>query len=218
MHTLIRELPRWGRGHKVRVAIAILLCLSGQFAFGHEPKDGDIWATLGGITTRTATPRHAAIQLDPGLTVEADVYEKGGLEISMFYLRNAFYLRQDNHVAAEFTKRIYISTGYRHWFSEKFSGAIALASSYTMGNYKVLEDDFPNANRPGTSARDSAEYGVDLSLQHEPWHSGRFALVVEGRLGVNVTPKRKEDASHVGVYIALKYFVQSRQVDVEEVE
>ncbi|MBX3022919.1 MAG: hypothetical protein KF799_14690 [Bdellovibrionales bacterium] len=200
----------------MRVIFLLLLFTASLKVAAHEPKDGDIRAMFGGFTYRTMTPQPAAIHLDPALAVEADVSKHGGVEVSMFYLRNAFYLRRYGDVLAEQIKRVYIATGYRHWFTPKFSTALAFASSYTIGNYKVLKDSYGNTARPDTSAHDITEYGLDLSVQYEPWSWERFAVVVDGRYGWSLTPKKKEDAHHMGVLIAIKYFIQSRQTELED--
>jgi hypothetical protein len=187
-------------------------------AAAHTPADGDIYAMPGAFTYLTHPVNHnwkSPLVLGPALIAEADLNKHGGLEIAMFYLNNPFTNKIDGNVLTERLKRIYISTGYRHWFNPRVSGAVGFASSYAMGNPVILRDDFANQKNPGTSAHDITEYGIDLSLQYEFWSGGRFHAVVDGRYGLSLTPKTGEDSNHFGVLVGMKYFVQSRQSSVK---
>ena len=195
----------------MKFIISILAICTGIPAFAHQPADGQVYASLGALTYRTDTAGVAPMFVAPGLTAEADVDDHGGLEISMFYLRNSYTVRERGHELTESMKRMYISTGYRHWFSRDFSAALAFASSYSMGNRKAVHDDFGALRRPNTSAHDVTEYGLDFSLQYEPWRAGRFACVFDLRYALDLTAKHNEDANTVGMYVALKYFVQARE-------
>jgi hypothetical protein len=156
--------------------------------------------------------------MGPALIVEGDVGPHGGIEISLFYLRNPFSIKQGGRVIAESVKRLYLSTGYRYWFTDKFSLAAAFFSTYTIGDPKVMRNDFGTDLAPQTSARDTTEYGADLSVQYEPFRKNRWAMVIDGRYAYSVTPKKREDSNHYGVLLALKYFVQSRQESRSEME
>jgi len=145
----------------------------------------------------------------PGLIAEADVTRYGGLEIALFYIRQRYVQERDGRILKHRVKRIHITTGYRHWFTKWYSAAAAFSSSYSMGDADVLRDDFTNRNRPTTSAGDTTEYGIDFSMQAEPWSRGRYAVVVDARYNFSLTPKPKEDANHYGLFVGVKYFIQS---------
>jgi hypothetical protein len=148
---------------------------------------------------------------------EGDLNGHGGLEIGMFYLRKVFSVQKDRLVLTERIKQLYVTMGYRHWFTKKFSLAAAFFSSYSMGDPEVVVSEFPGSqDRPKTSAHDTTEYGFDFSIQHEFWHKGRFSAIVDGRYSLSVTAKPGEDANHYGAMIALKYFVQSRERSAED--
>ncbi len=185
-------------------------------ALAHEPSDGQVYAAFGPFTYMTNTLDHqfeSPVLVGPALTTEADVSRWGGVEIGFAYLNNPFSVRRDNLTIVETVKRIYITTGYRHWFTPKFSLALAFSSSYIMGDRYVLRDDYKNSaiSRPRTSASDITEYGLDASFQIEPWREGRWSVVIDGRYGRSLTPKRGEDSDHSGILMAVKYFVQSRE-------
>lgn len=191
----------------------LLLIFGFSAANAHQAADGDIHASLGAMTYMghaIHTGYREPIFMGPGLTAEADIDRRGGLEIGMFYLQNPFAVEQDGHLLVQQLKRMYVSTGYRHWFKPEFSLALGFSSSYAMGEGRVLRNDFPGDSHPQTSAQDVTEYGVDLSVQYEPFRRGRYALVVDGRYGLSLTPKPGEDSNHFGAFLALKYFVQSR--------
>ena len=201
----------------IRFSMSLILCASILgFAIStaaHQPVDGDIHATFGWLAYQTHTLDHywrPQALVAPGLIAEGDLNSHGGLEISMFYLQNAFSVKQDGRVVTERVKRVYIATGYRHWLNRKFSVALAFSSSYAMGDPRPVADDFPLQTKPPTSASDTTEYGMDLSLQYEPWRKDRVGFVLDARYGYSVTAKRHEDSNHYGVMLAFKYFVQSR--------
>jgi hypothetical protein len=205
----------------VRVVVWIVIAVSAQSAWAHEPRDGDIHASLGQFNYMSHSWHDQfvpPVMGGPVLSVEGDLSDHGGLEISMFYLQNNFSISDGGRVFTEGLKRIYISTGYRHWFSPILSGGLGFASSFAMGNPFVVHDDFGLIPHRTTSARDINEYAFDFSVQYEPWRFGRFGVVFDGRYSLNITPKKNEIANHVGFIVALKYFVQSRQVSKEDMQ
>ena len=146
-----------------------------------------------------------------GLITDADIDYNGGVEIAIFYFHQLYSVRQENQVITERTQRMYISTGYRHWFKPTLSAALGFFSSYAMGEEQVVRNDFKMNNAPVTSASDTTEYGFDLSLQYEPWHKDRWSVIFDARYAYSVTAKPHEDESFVSFLVGLKYFVQSRE-------
>lgn len=185
-----------------------LFC-TGIPAWAHEPVDGSIFATGAAFTYLTDTRGENPVFTAPALVAEADLSSSGGVEIVMAYLRNSFTVRRDSGELTESMKRMYISTGYRYWYNKYWSVAFGFASSYSMGDRKVIRDDF-KANRPDSSASDVTEYGFDFSVQYEAWARERFAIVIDGRYALSVTAKDREDSNHMGVMVGIKYFVQAR--------
>lgn len=186
----------------------------------HQPVDGDIYASFGALTYMTHSLDHSFVNpplVSPGIVVEGDLTKDGGLEVSFFYLRNPYSLKKDGKTLVERVKRLSISTGYRHWFTDKFSMASSLFTTYTMGDAKVIHDEFLPGDAPPTSARDASKYGIDLSVQYEPLRIERYSLIIDGRYAYLFTSKQHEDASHFGVFVAVKYFMQSRQRSTDSV-
>lgn len=183
-------------------------------ASAHQPEDGQIYGSFGTFTYMTPSIDHqfeSPVYVGPGILGEADINSKGGLEIGFFYLRNPFSVRFNNKTIVEALKRMYITTGWRQWFTPRFSMALAFSSSYSFGDLHIMRDDFNGLNRPRTSASDITEYGFDLSMQYEPYNVGRYSIVIDGRYNRSITSKRGEDSDHMGIFMSLKYFIQSRQ-------
>lgn len=198
----------------MRLVLAICILGFTQLASGHQPEDGQIYGSIGTFTYMTPSIDHqfeSPVYVGPAILGEADINSKGGLEIGFFYLRNPFSVRYNNKTIVESLKRIYITTGWRQWFNPRFSIALAFSSSYSFGDLHIMRDDFNGVNRPRTSASDITEYGFDLSMQYEPYNVGRYAIVIDGRYNRSITPKRGEDNDHMGIFMSLKYFIQSRQ-------
>lgn len=180
----------------------------------HQPRDGDIHGGLGAFVYTTHELTHQfrdPILIGPAVWAEADLGKAGGIEISMYYLANRLSVRRDQKTVTEVVDRVHIATGYRYWIARSWSAALAFSSSYIMGDPRVIQSDFPPGGQPQTSARDIAEYGLDFSVQYEPWRSERTALVLDGRYGLLFTARKGEDANHYGVGLAVKFFLQSRQ-------
>jgi hypothetical protein len=198
----------------VRLTLAISILLFTRATWAHQPEDGQVYGSLGAFTYMTPPLNHqfeSPVFFGPGILGEADINKNGGLEIGFFYLRNPFSVRFDNKTIVEGLKRIYITTGWRQWFTPKFSAALAFSSSYAFGDLHIMRDDFNGIDRPRTSASDITEYGIDGSIQYEPYSEGRFSIVIDGRYNRSITPKRNEDSDHMGVFISMKYFIQSRE-------
>ena len=182
-------------------------------ASAHVPADGSIHATLGPLVYTTHERSHqfeTYPQAGVGLVVEGDLDQHGGLEMSLQYIQKIYSVRTDDKNNTEAATRMYITTGYRHWWNPKYSGAIAFFSSYSMGEPETIKNQFGSQPAPPTSAHDATDYGFDFSLQAEPISFGRYALIFDVRYSLSVTPKAGEDSNHYGGIVALKYFVQGR--------
>jgi len=193
--------------------ILVILQLYGRQAIAHEPVEGKIHAAVGPYLMHAlpyhhefASPFNGGI----GILAEGDIDNHGGIEIGMFYFPQYFSITRDNSEFTERAHRVYITMGYRHWFSERFSAALAFFSSYAIGEAEQIHNDF-GGSPPFTSAHDMTEYGFDASVQYEFWHVERFSLLVDARYSYSLTPKSGEDQNFIAVLAALKYFVQGQQ-------
>lgn len=197
-----------------RFVIFILICLS-PLAFGHEPEEGSIYATLGPFLYKTNYEGkipgvHSPFLGGFGLLVEGDVDRNGGLELGAFYQHKLYFRSQEGMVLAEKTKVLNVTMGYRHWFDHRLSVGAAFYSSYTIGDPRVIHNDFPPGRFIDTSARDTTEYGFDLSFLWEFARIEEFALVMDTRYSIAITPKYHEKEDHYGVLFAVKRLVQEK--------
>lgn len=181
--------------------------------FAHAPEEGKICATTGPYLYRTKTSRpqpETTPYLGYGLIAEGDVDVNGGVEIAIFYIDKLYFIEKGGDQVVEQIKRMFITTGYRHWFNETFSFAGALFSSYSMGDAKVVvQPDTVDALE--TSARDITEYGMDFSLQVELWGNEEMAAVVDTRYSWSTTRNQREDADVYGVALAFKYLIPKKR-------
>ena len=192
----------------------VLLQLCCWQAFAHVPEDGDIHATLAPSLVDNLPHRHqfeSPFLAGMALIAEGDIDNHGGVEITAMYMYQLYSIKRGDQLVTEKGRRMFISTGYRHWFVPKFSVALAFDSSFAMGEGEIVHNDFGINNSPATSAQSSVTYGFDLSVQYEPFHWGRYAMTVDGRYAYCITNKPQEDSNVVFFMVGLKYFVQSRE-------
>lgn len=177
----------------------------------HPPIEGDVWVTAGPFFHRTNSAQGLADKspfLGGGLAVEADVDTNGGVEIAMLYEDKLYIRRMEDAIVAERIKRMYITTGYRHWFIPNLSAGIAFFSSYSMGDAKVIFDNRPlKIDAETTTANDITEYGFDLSMQWEFWSKDDFAFVADTRYSISAARKSRQDADLYGLLLGFKYLI-----------
>lgn len=194
----------------------VFLCTYTVKSHGYAPKEGNVTANLGPFVYQTrfkgselgATARK---QGGIGLLLNGDVNDKGALEIAMFHMNKIFFREEKGLFVAEETDLIHITMGYRRYLSSLISASLALFSSYSLGDPRLIHSDFPAGQEIDTSARDATEYGLDLALQYEIWAQDRYAAVVDARYAYSVTNKFNESGDHYGIFLTIRYFVQAKE-------
>lgn len=184
----------------------------GSAAWAHPPEGGKIWGTLAPMVTRTKTSHDAVLSapyVGAGAVVEADVDDNGGVEVGLFYQNKVYVRERGAEVLVERIKRMYVTTGYRHWFAPWVSAAVAVASSYSMGDPQVIAGRVRDTFR--TTARDITEYGIDVSLQWEIWGEGDVAVVADARYAHSLSRNQGEDADVYGFLLGYKHRVPNRK-------
>ncbi|HEX4922842.1 MAG TPA: hypothetical protein VFV50_02115 [Bdellovibrionales bacterium] len=146
-----------------------------------------------------------------GVVAQADLWTRGTLELGLVYMPKLFIREQNGLYFAEQTNLVHITAGYRYWFADRFSAALAFGSSYTTGEPETIYTDYPAGQRIDTSARDLVEYSFDLSLAYEVITEGRFGVVVDGRYSWSVTEKTEEAGDHYGILVGLRYLIQTKE-------
>lgn len=193
--------------------LTVVLLICGYDALAHQPEDGKVYAALGPYLYKTQeweeqfrSPTYGGW----GLVAEGDLNRYGGLELTVMYMQPLFALEREDKKVVERVQRIYIAMGWRHWFSRDFSVSPSFFSSYALGDAHIVRNEFGAApNPPHTSARDPVDYGIALSAQLETLRMDRFAVIIDGRYSYSLTPKPGEDMNQFGLFVALKYFIQS---------
>lgn len=130
------------------------------------------------------------------LVAEAILGKSSGLEVGIFYFDKP-YLRYDgDDYLIETINRLYITTGYRHWWSRDFSTALGIFSSFSMGDVDTLVRTKPFPLDFTSSAYEVSEHGLDASIRYEHEFSSKHGFVVDLRYSFNLNPKSGEKANH----------------------
>jgi len=198
--------------HRLLIAFATLFSVE---ILAYAPSEGNVSASLGSFTYRTNFAGSGAsvkspVMNDFGILLNGDVNEKGGLEIALFHMNKVFFRDLGANFVSEQTELIQIEMGYRRWINPQFSAGLNFYSSYSIGDPVTLHNDFAPANVLDTSARDTTEYGVDLSLQIEIWSEEKASVILDGRYSLSVTSRPNERGDHYGMFLAYRYLVQEK--------
>lgn len=145
-----------------------------------------------------------------GAIAVGDLSDSGSLEVAMIYIDQLYVRDQDNMYLTEKVKRMHITMGYRWWLNPYFSTSLGFYSSYLMGDYTTIHSDFPAGSNFDTSARDTTEYGFDLSVQGEIWQDRKIAIIGDGRYSLSVTPKKGEEFENFGLMLGIRYIIQGQ--------
>ena len=208
----------YSRGmEKLKLILMSVACLLSFQSLAYEPKEGNVSAMLGSYAFQTAYTNGPDGIISPilvgfGVVAMGDVSDHGNLEISLFQMKK-FYYRDDNgDFLAEQTQLFHISMGYRYWFNPYFSSALAFASAYPFGDPTVVSRRVAAGHNFETSARALTSYGLDLSVQSQVWANDVMSVILDARYSLSLTSKAGEHADHYGMLLALRYFVQEKQV------
>lgn len=212
---MMRKIPFLAKRYMNRILLYALFiaCIP---AHAHQPEDGKVYAAFGPYffqTQRFEEQFDSPVYTGWGMVAEGDLNKHGGLELALVYMNPLFALEREDKKVVERVKRMYISMGWRHWFSRDFSVSPSFFSSYVMGDAQIVRSEFGALAPPHTSARDAVDYGFTLSFQLETLRYDNFAVIFDGRYSYSVTPKPGEDMNQYGLFVGFKYFIQSKQPD-----
>lgn len=183
--------------------------------YAYIPAEGNVTASYGPFLYRTNFS--GSTQLPPSavlgnfaFVVNGDLTDKGSLEIGLFHLNKIYYRNLNERYLAEKTELIHITMGYRRWLGEKYSAGLAFFAAYSIGDYETQHTE-SNVNLDiDTSARDTTEYGFDLSLQREFWNLGPESAVLDLRYAYSISNKENEKGDHYGLFIAFRRVIQEK--------
>lgn len=197
-------------------SVLILLSFSFPFKiFAYTPSEGKVSAILGPFLYKTNFQGSDSGAKSPylgdfGLIAQGDLNNKGGLEIALLHMNKLFFRQSNGNYIAEKTELIHVTMGYRYWFTNYLAAGLSFYSAYSIGAPFVEHSDFPLNSNIDTSARDTTEYGFDLSLQSEVWSHENYAVILDARYSLSVTSKQNEDANLYGLLVGLKYMIQEK--------
>lgn len=200
----------------LKLVFLLFFCCFSQVSYSYTPKEGNITANLGTFIHKTnfkgsITGASSNTRGGLGLLVNGDINEKGALEIGMFHMNKIFFREENGQFVAEETDLVHITMGYRRYFGSLLSASLAIYSSYSLGDPRLVHADFPEGAEIDTSAKDITEYGLDIALQYELWQQDQFSTVVDLRYAHSVTNKFNETSDHYGAFLALRYLAQEKE-------
>lgn len=194
----------------------VIFGLLSAVARAYEPEEGKISLTFGPTLYRTVFQADHPL-IDPekqdgfAVVAEGGVGKRGSLEIGMFPMHKMYIREQQNNFVAEQIKLIYITMGYRQWFSNRISGALAFFSSYPMGDAKIVQNDLAPGGYLDTSARDATEYGFDFSVMVDLLNQPKFSVTLDARYSLSVTNKDNEESDHLMGMLGIRYLLQEKR-------
>lgn len=185
-----------------------------NITFAYTAKEGNVTANIGPFFSKTNYEGQGSHKnsflAGTGFVATGDLNTSGALEISMFYMRKAYFREDAANFIAERTYLMHIGMGYRWWLQPRFSTSLTFTSSYTMGEPQMIFSNLNSGQEIKTSATDITDYGIDLAAQYEIYQSSNLALIIDARYGYNLTSKAHERGDHFGALLALRYLVQEK--------
>lgn len=184
-------------------------------SLAYAPAEGNITSYFGPYLYKTNfkgsdSGATSPVMAGVGLVVNGDVNTKGSLEIAVFLINKTYYGEDAGRFLAEQTALAHFTMGYRRWFTDSFSSSLSFSSGYSIGSPRRIHSDFPVGSEIDTSAKDTAEYGFDLSLLKELMKQPAYVVVLDVRYSMSVTNKRNENADQFGIMLGFRYLVQEK--------
>lgn len=199
------------------LAIVAGFLLQPSLVCAYSPAEGNVSATFGAFIHNTnfnlpPPDVSSSFRSNFGLILNGDLHDRGQLEIAIYHLFKQYFKDVGGRFVGEETELIDIGIGYRHWWSPSVSTGLIFSSSYSMGQPKLFYNDFSPDTSIDTSARDTTEYALALSVQVDLFSIQRFTAIVSGLYSLSLTGKPGERADHYGALVGLRYFIQEKQV------
>lgn len=200
---------------RLYIFITAIVLFHSTCSLAYTPLEGNITSNFGPYLYKTnftgsSTGAKSPELLGMGLVVNGDINSKGSLEIGMFGMNKAYFREDRSKFIAEQTNLVHIIMGYRRWINEYLSASLTFFSDYSMGDPQIIHNDFAPSTEVDTSARDTTEYGFDLAVQAELYHTPQFDVVADARYSLSVTAKENEKADHFGIMLGLRYIYQEK--------
>lgn len=200
--------------------LGLVFCFAFK-SYAYIPTEGNVTASYGLYLYKTNFNGSDELNPSPvlgdlGFLTNGDLTDKGSLEIALFHMNKIFYRNLDTLYLAEKSEMIHITLGYRRWLSEKFSAGLSFYSEYTIGDYQTLHSESNVHTQIDTSARDTVEYGVDLSVQQELWSKDKESVFADLRYSYSLSNKENEKGDVYSLFIAYRYIVHEKNPSPSE--
>lgn len=184
------------------------LCLATE-VLAHTPKEGDIWIGIG--PTLDALVGHSyGPNSGWGILIEADIDEKGGLELGLYSFEKRYWSEPSGYAALEQNRRMQVSMGYRRWFKPQVGLGLAFATGYSMGDLQTLESSGTLPANYKSFANRTAEYSLRTSLEYEYAGIGRTFLSITGYYDYSLHDKSDVKAGMAGLFLTFKYLLKEK--------
>lgn len=186
-------------------------------AYSYQPVPGKVTASVGpyffdgDFRPKPNDSYYPRPKLGFALIAEAVFAENAALEIGLFYLDKPYYREANSNFLMQKIKRIYITTGYRFWWSKYLSTSLGLFSSFSMGDVVDVESSSGLPEDFITNAEEITNYGLDTSFRFEYDLSKDDGFFIDFRYSFNVTAETDgENANHFAVGI---FYMRDIKVD-----
>lgn len=201
---------------RANVFLFILTTLFTTITLAYEPKEGNVAASFGPTMYKPqfepkGTNVPSAVRTGFGLSVQGDLGPKSNIEIGLFHLYKNYLIEKSNGFLEEETEVIQINVGYRRWFSSVFSAGLFLSSLYSLGDPQITHTDFTVADTPSTSARETAKYAGELSLQTEIYKNENRFINLDLRYLYLLSPKADEQGNHYGIFFSFNFLILEKK-------
>ncbi|MEK2688393.1 hypothetical protein [Bdellovibrio sp. GT3] len=196
------------------LSLSILLVCA-EFAFAYVPQRGNVMMYLGPYTYKTEyNGTLSDLKQDTGgvsLIASGDVSDHGALEMAAIYMHKYYFRDESNgRSLVQRTQTMHITVAYRRYWAPSFATSLGIYTNYPMGNINTVHNDFADSENIKTSASKPSETGIDLALQGELWQSGLWAVMAEARYSYALTYEPNEYSNQYGLFLGVRYFIQSR--------
>ena len=177
----------------------LLICEVSQ---AYKPKPGKVTAAAGPFFYASdSLSNNGDVYTRPrlgfALISEAVVAKNSAVEIGLFYFNKPYFRSEGSQFILQKIQRMYITTGYRWWWSKKLSSGVNLFSAFSMGDVETtqsspgLDEDFK------TSAEEITNYGLDVSVRFEHEFNPRDGIFIDLRYSYSLTVESGEKSNPV---------------------
>lgn len=207
------------QSYKVFERLGLLVFLSTlifcQISKAYKPEPGKVTAAVGPFMYMSDTlSNNGDVYESPkwglALISEAVVAKNSAIEIGLFYLNKPYYRSDGSQFILQKIQRMYITTGYRWWWSKKLSSGINLFSAFSMGDVETTRSSPGIDETFRTSAEEITNYGLDISMRFEHEFNARDGIFIDLRYSYSLTAESGEQSNPIVLGI-----FYSRDIDTE---